>query len=352
MKRSKAGWWVTLSAPILAVGVVLALPIASQAVPVAAHTSKLAPVAMPPTASTGGASQVSGSSVTLAGTVNPHGAESSSYFQYGTTAAYGAQTPTAGVGNGTVQVKVTQSISGLEPGTTYHFRLVAVTSTGTIVDGPDRAFTTRKTPLKLKIAGLLESVVFGSRFTIEGVLTGTGAGDHQVVLQGSPFPYLASFTDISSPVTTNASGGFTISAVSPSLNTQLRVVTLETPLISSQVVAVRVALRVTLHLRPTGRRGYVRLYGTVTPAVVGAPVAFQLMRPGLPPVTAGGTVVRRGTSSVARFNSVVFIRHGRGGPYRAFVRVSNGKLVSGSSRAILIHSAPAPVRKRKAQRKR
>lgn len=350
MKRSKTCRWIALSAPILAAG--MALPIASQAVPVAAHTSKLAPMAKPPTASTGGATQVSGSSVTLAGAVNPHGTESSCYFQYGPTTAYGAQTPTAGVGNGTVQVKVTQAISGLEPGATYYYRLVAVTSAGTIVDGPDRAFTTRKTPLKLKIARLLEPVVFGSRFTIEGVLTGTGAGNRQVVLQGSPFPYLASFTPIGSPITTNASGGFTFSVASPSLNIQLRVVTLETPLVSSQVIAVHVAVRVTLHMRPTGRRGYARLYGTVTPAVVGAPVAFQLIRPGLPPVTAGGTVVRRGTSSVARFNSVVFIRHGRGGPYRAFVRESNGMLVSGSSRTILIHSAPAPVRKRKAKRKR
>jgi hypothetical protein len=336
MGRFKIGWRIALSASVIANAALIALPSSSQAAATAAK---------PPSAITQGATQVSESSATLAGIVDPHGTESSCYFQYGPTTAYGAQTPTAAVGNGTVQVRITQAISVLEPGATYHYRTVAVTSAGTIVDGPDRVFTTKKTPLKLKIARLLEPVVFGSTFTIEGILTGTGAGNRQVVLQGSPFPYLASFTNISNPITTEASGAFKLSTTSPPLNTELRVVTLETPPpVSSQVIVVHVAVGVTLHMRPTRSRGYVRLYGTVTPAVVGAPVSFQLLRPGLGPVTVSGTITKRGTSRIARFSSVVFIRHGRGGAYRALVRMTNGKLVSGSSSPVLLHSAPARAR--------
>jgi len=325
----------------MSAGVALALPVASQAMP----------AAKPPTVSTGAATQVSDSSATLGGAVNPHGAESTCYFQYGPTIAYGAQTPTAAVGSGTVQVKVSQAIAGLQLGTAYHYRLVAMTSAGAIVDGQDHTFTTKKIPLKLKLAKLLGPVTYGSRFTIEGALSGTGNGNHEVVLQSNPFPFLGSFANLTAPVLTSATGGFSLSVAGLTQNTELRVSTLETPSISSPAMTVHVAVKVTLHARPTGRKGYVRLYGTITPALVGAPVAFQFLRPGLGPATTAGTLVRRGTSRVGRFSSVVFVHHGRGGSYRALVRVTNGELVSGYSSAVLIHSAPAPVRKRKGKRR-
>jgi hypothetical protein len=332
----KIGRRIAFCTPFLA-SAALMLP----AVAPAART----PVVKPPSASTGGALEVSGSSATLEGTVNPHGTESSCYFQYGTTVAYGEQTPTASVGAGTVPAKVSQAISGLQLGTTYHYRIVSVTSSGTIIAGADRVFTTKRIPLRLKIGKLLEPVVYGGRFTIEGALSGTGSGNDQVVLQSSPFPYLESFADISDPILANATGGFSFSLASPTQNTELRVSTLDVPPISSPPITVRVAVRVTLHARPTGRRGYVRLYGTVTPAIEGAPVSFQLMRPGLGPATAAGTVLKRGTAKVSRFSSLVYVRHGRGGAYRALVRVTNGKLVSGYSPTVLVHSAPMRARK-------
>jgi hypothetical protein len=297
-----------------------------------------------PLAVTGAATQVSGSSATLTGSVNPRGSETTCYFQYGPTTAYGAQTPTATAGASASPTKVSQAISGLELGTTYHYRLVAVSAAGT-ADGQDHTFTTKKIPLKLKIAKLLGPVTYGKPFTIEGALGGTGATGRQVVLQSSPFPFIAAFAPIASPLATNSTGGFVFSVGGLTQNSELRVATLETPPLSSSIITVRVAVQVTLHMRPTGRRGYVRLYGTVTPAVAGAPVSFQLIRPGLSPVTVAGTVVKQGTRRVGRFSSLVFIRHGRGGSYQALVRVANGQLVSGSSSAILLRSAPAPVRK-------
>jgi hypothetical protein len=54
-------------------------------------------------------------------------------------------------------------------------------------------------------------------------------------------------------------------------------VTVGKPVVSSPVVVENVAVRVSFHVRRARRRGFVRLYGTVAPAEVGALVGFQLL---------------------------------------------------------------------------
>jgi hypothetical protein len=319
----------------LLISAALALPCASQALKM-----KL------PSATTGGVSLITGSSGTLAGSVNPHGVGASYYFQYGPTVAYGAQTPTTSAGAGTTTVKLSQPISGLQLGSTYHYRLVVLYEQGQTADGQDRAFTTKSLPLKFEIGKALGPVQFGSPLSINGTLTGTGASNRQVVLEANPYPYSGRFTAVGSPVLTNAEGGFSFSVASLSQNTKLRVATLDVPPVSSPIVTEHIAVRVTLHAHPTGHRGYVRLYGTVSPAILDGEVTFQLVRPGLGLSAAGGTVVKRGTSRVSRFSSLVYIRHGRGGSYRAYVKVVSGSLASGPSRTVLLRSAPASARRK------
>lgn len=319
---------LALAGALLA-SVALALPFGSQA---AAPT----PAPKAPTVSTGSPSLVSLSSATLIGGVTPHGLETVYAFQYGTTTGYGAQTSPVSVGNGTKEVKVTQSITGLQPGTTYHYRLVGTNGVGT-TNGRDVAFTTKKIPLTFKIAASPHLAVFGGSFTVSGVLSGTGAANHEVVLQANKFPYLGGFKDTGNPAVTDASGGFSFSVANLLETTQFRIATVATvgvPAVNSSVVVERVAVRVSLHVRSTGRHGFVRLYGAVEPAAVGAPVVFQLLRPGLRPRGIGGTVVLRATTGTSRFSRIVRIR--RGGLYRALVQVSNGRQVPGHSRAILI----------------
>jgi hypothetical protein len=89
---------------------------------------------------------------------------------------------------------------------------------------------------------------------------------------------------------------------------QLRVVTVGKPLVVSPVVTETVAVRVSFHVRRAHRRGYVRFYGTVAPAEVGAQVGFQLLAPGKS-INEGGTIVRSGTSGVGSFSAVVRLRH-------------------------------------------
>jgi Ca2+-binding RTX toxin-like protein len=73
--------------------------------------------------------------------VNPNGHSTSWYIDYGPTASYGARTSTSSAGSGTKSVTVSRSVSNLKPNTTYHFRVVGVSSLGTTL-GSDATFTT------------------------------------------------------------------------------------------------------------------------------------------------------------------------------------------------------------------
>src|ERR1039458_8630132 len=75
----------------------------------------------------------SDTAVTLSGTVNPGGVDTTYYFMYATTDAYSSATPSADAGSGTTSVQVSATVTGLTPDTTYLYRLVTVNSAGTSV---------------------------------------------------------------------------------------------------------------------------------------------------------------------------------------------------------------------------
>ncbi len=129
-----AGRGAALTGALVA-SVALALPLSAPA------TKTPKPKA--PHASTGSARHVSGATAELTGNVNPRGQETSYYFQYGPTIAYGIQTATTAAGSGTGGVKVSQAISGLQVGATYHYRVVAVNAAAETTDGRDRVLTTK-----------------------------------------------------------------------------------------------------------------------------------------------------------------------------------------------------------------
>jgi hypothetical protein len=100
-----------------------------------------------PTVTTLGASSVGQRAATLHADVNPHGAATTYAFQYGTSTAYGAQTPARSAGSGTDPRRVGFRITGLTPGVRYHYRVIASNADGTSA-GADRAFTTRLPPVR------------------------------------------------------------------------------------------------------------------------------------------------------------------------------------------------------------
>jgi hypothetical protein len=312
---------------LLAHAIALSLGVLALAVPAALAASA-------PSVSTGRASSITFSSAILSGSVNPNGQITNYVFQYGTTSAYGGQTPLAPAGNGTISIKLSQGVAGLQPGTTYHYRIVAVSSAGTS-NGHDRTFKTASIPLSVQIAGVPNPVVFGNPFVVEGNLSGTGAANHEVVLQANPFPYLGGFHTVGNPELTNGTGGFSFPYVGLLENAQLRVVTVGKPEVSSPVIVEGVAVRVSFHAHRTRRRGFMRLYGTVAPAEVGAPVGFQLLRPGRSrSINEGGAYLKHHTASDSRFSRVIRIR--RPGVYRALVIVSDGAHVANYSAPIFV----------------
>ncbi len=95
---------------------------------------------------TGAAIDVSASAATLTGTVNPNKEATRWEFQYGQSAGlYGVTTVGGTVPAGSTPVGVTESVSGLQAGTTFHFRLVAVHSGFPSTNGLDQSFTTLPT---------------------------------------------------------------------------------------------------------------------------------------------------------------------------------------------------------------
>ena len=121
--------------------------------PTGLGTPNGAGVTLPPTASTGGASNLGISTATIAGTVNPNGYAAGYRFDYGTTTAYGTSTAVGDAGAGTTDVPVSAHLSGLTANTTYHYRVVAVRGGSVAATGSDHTFTTQPPPTPPGSAG-------------------------------------------------------------------------------------------------------------------------------------------------------------------------------------------------------
>jgi hypothetical protein len=141
--------------------------------------SVFGPEVVVPDATTGAASNAQSESVTVSGTVNPSGvALTACKFEYGTTSAYGqsvacAESP-AQIGSGSSDVAVHADLSGLTPGSSYHFRLVAENANGS-GEGADGTFMLPGPP-----------VVAGEGFS--------GVSQSEAVVSATVNPTLASTT--------------------------------------------------------------------------------------------------------------------------------------------------------------
>lgn len=93
------------------------------------------------------AGPVSSDQASINAMVNPRGSDTVYWFEWGTQdcSANPCQSLPAAhdgdAGSGPFNVYVTRQLTGLQPGTTYHFRVVAENATGA-VEGPDVEFTT------------------------------------------------------------------------------------------------------------------------------------------------------------------------------------------------------------------
>jgi hypothetical protein len=282
-----------------------------------------------PTVATGTAANVTQTSATLRGTVNPQGSATTYYFQYGKAASYGAQTGPASAGAGTKGIAEKAPVVGLTPNTTYHFRVVATNIAGATV-GADRTFTTPKQPLGFTLSATPNPVPLGGPTTISGQLTGTGNAGKGVRLQQRAFPYTGAFANVGNSQTVNAQGQFSFPILSLTQNTQYRVVTTGSGSVTSPVVLVgsQVAIHVAVSAHTIKSGQLVRFAGSVAPKEDGALYAVQKQK-GATWVTVAGSSLRSYTVDKSRFARRIRIRHS--GTYRIYVGVADGTHVSNAS---------------------
>jgi hypothetical protein len=130
-----------------------------------------------PSVITRSANGIGQTQATLHGNVNPNGAATKYFFQWGPTTAYGFTGPQKSAGAGVKTVSVSGAATGLLPGTLYHYRLVAENAFGVTVGG-DEAFTSHGHSLPGAVTGPATGIS-----TSGATVTGT------VVTNGVTTPY-------------------------------------------------------------------------------------------------------------------------------------------------------------------
>jgi hypothetical protein len=288
-----------------------------------------------PVVTTGAAANIQPTSVVLNGSVNPKGAETTYFFQYGTTRLFGQTTPPTSAGAGNARVRIAVPVSGLAPFTTYHYRLVAQNAKGMTI-GDRRTFKTKRQPLGVSLAASPNPVHVNGVTTLSGVLTGTGNGGRDVVIKSNPWPYTQGFLPVGNVLVTNTDGSFSSTIPSVPVNTQFLVQMPAKPEVVSPIVVVGTTVTVTrnVSVRRGERRGRLRFTGRVVPAVDGRAVFIQkLRRSDGHWYNVGRTVTTYTGGDFSRYRKTITQR--RPGRYRVLV-VMDDKYASSGSRSIKV----------------
>ncbi len=129
-----------------------------------------------PSANTDSAINVSDNSATLNGSVNPNGASTNYYFEYGTSNSFGNTTSSNSAGSANASQNVSQVLSGLNSNSTYYYRVVAQNQFG-ISRGTTMSFTTSNNFSQQGSAPSADTV------------SATSIGDYYATLMGSINPH-------------------------------------------------------------------------------------------------------------------------------------------------------------------
>ena len=293
-----------------------------------------ADAASKPGVRTGGVSNLTFSSATLNGRVDPNDAQTTYFFRFGTTRVFTTDTAITAIGAGDAFSRVSVDVGGLAPLTQYHFRLIAQNSHGTTL-GDWHTFTTRRQPLGVNLSASPNPVAPGGSTVLAGQLTGTNNAGREVVLQSNPFPYTQGFLNSGNALVTDSTGNFSFPVLSVPVNTQFRVVLAQRPEVASPIVIVGAALQVRTETKKVARYRHsatVRFRGSVTPQNDGGRVSIQKLVGGNWVEKAHATASDDGSSrSVYRKH----VRISRSGQFRV-VAEAVGQYVSGAGRTIRI----------------
>ena len=148
-----------------------------------------------PAVITGAASSITGTSATLASTVNPEGTATEVYFAIGTDSglAGATHTPVQSAGAGTSNVSITANVSSLTLNTKYYYQAWATNSAGTAA-GAISSFTTSATvPVPTVSTGSATQVASTSA-TLNGTANPNGASTNVLFLYGTSSTSLSQHT--------------------------------------------------------------------------------------------------------------------------------------------------------------
>jgi phosphodiesterase/alkaline phosphatase D-like protein len=244
-------------AKLLATGIAVATVALLAAASAAAATA--------PTAATGPVTSVGPTSATVSGSVNPNGAATSWYVEFGTTAGYGSKTAAVNAGSGTATTTISETLTGLTPGTSYHYRVVATNSAGT-GRGADGLLTTSAAPQAS--TGGASSVTVTSA-TLNGTVNPSGRATTSFFEYGTSTSYGSKtpVKDVGSGTTSVAVSG-NVTGLTPARSYHFRLVATSdagTSHGSDQTFTTAAAPAVTTKGASTLRDSTATLNGTVNP---------------------------------------------------------------------------------------
>ena len=188
----------------------------------------------------------------LSASLDPNGAETTYYFQYGRSTGYGNRSARVVVPAGADPIAVAADLTGLNPYTRYHWRLYATNAAGK-TPGRDHTFRTGRAASAVSLSASRAIVSYGRGVTLGGRVTGAGVKSMTLALEQQRFPFATGFTPVR---TTHAGsdGGFLFSVDHVWGLTRYRVVTqTQTPLTSAETT-VRSAPRATIGARVLSRK--------------------------------------------------------------------------------------------------
>jgi DNA-binding beta-propeller fold protein YncE len=133
-------------------------------------------VTLPTVTTTPGASAIEAAEATIAGTVNPEGVAgtTTSHFDWGLDTNYGNSTESVDTGGGSADVPASATLTGLSPGTTYHFRVVGTNAQGSSA-GADQSFTTSAAQVAVDLQPPVASAITTSGATLNDAVNPNGA---------------------------------------------------------------------------------------------------------------------------------------------------------------------------------
>jgi hypothetical protein len=278
----------------------------------------------PPTVVTTAATNVTGTSATLNGTVNANNVSTSVSFDYGLNTSYG--TNVAGVPptvTGNVATASLANIAGLAGNTTYHYRINGTSSNGT-TNGNDMTFTTSGPPPT--VVTTAATAVTGTTATLNGTVNANNVSStvmfewgptvaYGTLINGIP-PTVSgnSVTPVSAPIAGLLPGNtyhFRVIAFNTNGTSYGNDMSLTTPTLAPTVITyAATAINTTV----ATLNGLVTANGVSTNIFFdyGLTVAYGTIVAGVPPSVAGNTPTQSSYNLTGLTNGTTYHYRARG----------------------------------------